>query len=131
FYLAGALLGPLLLANIGLGARRWLITATVIAAGLQLLNLMAKFLWLVSSDIFELKASARLLSSQLRTLLLLRGALLIAGGMVLPLQSQGTVSLALVLAIAFCGEIVGRYLFFVSVVPKNMAASYLSGQKVA
>jgi len=131
FYLTGALLGPLMAANIGLGARQWLITAAVIAAGLQLLNLMVKFLWLVSSDTFELKASARLLSSQLRTLLLLRSALLLLGGIVLPLQSHGAVSLAVVLAITFCGEIAGRYLFFVSVVPKNMAAAYLSGHKAA
>src|SRR5215510_4347087 len=57
FYLAGALLGPLLAANIGLGARQWLVLAAVGAAGLQLLNLFVKFLWLVSSDVFELKAS--------------------------------------------------------------------------
>jgi hypothetical protein len=30
-----------------------------------------------------------------------------------------------------CGEFVGRYLFFVSVVPKNMAASYLTAGKAA
>jgi len=131
FYLAGAMLGPLLAANIGLGARPWLIGAAVGAAGLQLLNLMVKFLWLVSSDAFELKASARLLSAQLRSLLLVRCALLVAGGIVLPLQAHGTVGLAIALAAAFCGEILGRYLFFVSVVPKNMAASYLSSQRVA
>src|SRR5438128_11138549 len=61
FYLAGALLGPLLAANMGLGARRWLTMTIVAAAGAQLLNLALKFLWLVSSDTFELKATARLL----------------------------------------------------------------------
>jgi len=131
FYLAGALLGPLLAANLGLGARQWLISAAVVAAGLQLLNLLVKFLWLVSSDIFELKASARLLSAQLRPLLLMRCVLLVVGGIVLPLQSQSAVSLAVAFATAFAGEILGRYLFFVSVVPKNMAASYLSGRKAA
>jgi hypothetical protein len=95
------------------------------------LNLAVKFLWLVNSDVFELKASARLLSAQLRSLLLLRCALLVLGGIVLPLQAQGAVSLAFALAMAFSGEILGRFLFFVSVVPKNMAASYLSGQKAA
>lgn len=131
FYLAGALLGPMLAANIGLGAQPWLITAGVIAAWLQLLNLLVKFLWLVSSDAFELKASARLLSAQLRSLLLLRCALLVVGGIVLPLQVRGAVGLAFALGTAFCGEILGRYLFFVSVVPKNMAASYLSSDKAA
>jgi formate dehydrogenase iron-sulfur subunit len=42
FYLAGALLGPLLAANIGFRAQSWLITAAVVAAGLQLLNLVVK-----------------------------------------------------------------------------------------
>jgi DMSO reductase anchor subunit len=114
-----------------LGAQPWLITAVVVAAGLQLLNLMVKFLWLVSSDTFELKATARLLSAQLRSLLLLRSALLVVGGVILPLRAHAAVGLAVALALAFCGEILGRYLFFVSVVPKNMAASYLSGRKAA
>jgi formate dehydrogenase iron-sulfur subunit len=131
FYLASALLGPLLAANMRLGAQPWLITAVVVAAGLQLLNLMVKFLWLVSSDTFELKATARLLSAQLRSLLLLRSALLVVGGVILPLRAHAAVGLAVALALAFCGEILGRYLFFVSVVPKNMAASSLSGRKAA
>lgn len=131
FYLTGALLGPLLAANIGLGARQWLISVAVVAAGLQLLNLLVKFLWLVSSDIFELKASARLLSVNLRPLLLVRCTLLVVGGIVLPLQAQSAISLAVALLTAFAGEILGRYLFFVSVVPKNMAASYLSSRKAA
>jgi DMSO reductase anchor subunit len=131
FYLSGAVLGPLLAAAIGLGARPLLLTVAIVAAGLQLLNLGMKFLWLVSSDTFELKASARLLSTQLRSLLLLRSALLIVGGIILPLQSHSMAGLTAALALAFCGEIVGRYLFFVSVVPKNMAASYLSSHKAA
>jgi DMSO reductase anchor subunit len=131
FYLAGAILGPLLAANIGLGARPWLITAVVVASGLQFLNIATKFLWLASSDTFELKASAGLLSLQLRSLLLARCALLLLGGVVLPLRSQSATGLAIALAAAFCAEILGRYLFFVSVVPKNMAASYLTSQKAA
>jgi hypothetical protein len=35
------------------------------------------------------------------------------------------------LLIALAGEVLGRYVFFVSVVPKNMAASYLSAGKAA
>jgi DMSO reductase anchor subunit/ferredoxin len=131
FYLAGALLGPLFVADMRLGTQPWLITAVVIAAGLQLLNLMVKFLWLVSSDSFELKATARLLSAQLRSLLLLRSALLVVGGLILPLRAHTAAGLAVALALAFFGEILGRYLFFVGVVPKNMAASYLSGRKAA
>jgi formate dehydrogenase iron-sulfur subunit len=131
FYLAGAILGPLLAASIGLGAKEWLLTATTAAAGLQLLNLAIKFFWLVGSDTFELKASARLLSTQLRSLLLLRSTLLIVGGIILPLQSRSIAGLGAALVLAFCGEILGRYLFFVSVVPKNIATSYLASHKAA
>jgi hypothetical protein len=63
--------------------------------------------------------------------LLLRSGLLILGGIILPLQSQGVAGLAAALALSFFGEILGRYLFFVSVVPKNMAASYLGSHKAA
>jgi formate dehydrogenase iron-sulfur subunit len=131
FYLAGAILGPLLAGAIGLGAKEWLLAATAVAAGLQLFNLAIKFFWLVSSDTFELRASGRLLSTQLRSLLLLRTALLIVGGVILPLQSRSVAGIGAALALAFCGEILGRYLFFVSVVPKNMATSYLRSHKAA
>jgi hypothetical protein len=57
--------------------------------------------------------------------------LLILGGIILPLQSRSMAGLTSALALAFCGEILGRYLFFVSVVPKNMAASYLGSHKAA
>jgi hypothetical protein len=35
------------------------------------------------------------------------------------------------LVLAFAAEIVGRYLFYVSVVPKNVAAPYLAVQERA
>jgi len=131
FYLTGALLGPLLAANMRIGGGRWLTTLIVAAASVQLLNLALKFLWLVSSDTIELKASARLLSAQLRSPLLLRSVLLVLGGIVLPMYSSSPIATAAALGMAFCGEIIGRYLFFVSVVPKNMAASYLTAGKAA
>jgi hypothetical protein len=49
----------------------------------------------------------------------------------LPLFVPTTLGTYASLALAFGGEILGRYLFFVSVVPKNMAASYLSAGKAA
>ncbi len=131
FYLAGVLLGPLLAANIGVGARRGLTMMIVTASAAQLLNLALKFFWLASSDTFELKATARLLSMQLRSLLMVRSALLVLGGIVLPLYSTTAIVTAAALGLAFCGEVAGRYLFFVSVVPKNMAASYLTAGRAA
>jgi len=131
FYLTAALLGPLLAASIGVGDRRWLMGAAVAAAGAQLLNQALKFLWLTSSDIFEAQASARLLSTTLTSALLGRAALLLVGGIAIPLFLPTAIGACGSLGLALAGEILGRYLFFVSVVPKNMAASYLSIEKVA
>jgi hypothetical protein len=39
--------------------------------------------------------------------------------------------LALALALALAGEILGRYLFFVSVVPRHLAAPYLAAASEA
>jgi hypothetical protein len=129
--LTGALLGLLLAATMQLGSRRWLPMLIVSIASVQLLNLALKFLWFASSDSFELKATARLLSTQLRFLLMSRSALLVLGGIALPLFSSSVSAAGVALGVVFCSELIGRYLFFVSVVPKNMAASYLTAGKAA
>lgn len=129
FHLTGVLLGPLLVASLGVGNRRWLAAATIAAALAQLLNQATRYFWMAASDSFELQASARLLSTVLASRFLMRGGLLILGGIVLPLvrlNARGSWA-----ALALGGEILGRYLFFVSVVPKNMAASYLSASRAA
>jgi DMSO reductase iron-sulfur subunit len=132
FFLTGMLLGSLLAASLGIGDRRWLITAVVVAAAGQLLNQAIKFFWLTASDSFELQASARLLSTTLASRFLWSCALLVLGGIVLPLFSTTWMGASASLLIALASEILGRYIFFVSVVPKNMAASYVSaGRAVA
>jgi formate dehydrogenase iron-sulfur subunit len=130
FFLTGAVLGPLFAANLGVGGERLLALSCVAGATAQLLNQALKFLRLISSDLFELQASARLLSAILARPLLLRGALLVVGGIALPLYGSRSAWLAS-LPVALSGEIVGRYLFYVSVVPKNIAASYLVAEKEA
>jgi hypothetical protein len=79
-----------------------------------------------------LQASARLLSTTLASRFLWSCALLVLGGIVLPLFSTTWMGASASLLIALASEILGRYIFFVSVVPKNMAASYVSaGRAVA
>jgi len=128
FFLTALVLGPLFAVAIGATQGRSVVLIGVIAASAQLLNQVMRFLWLIASDLFELQASARLLSTSLAKILLLRGALLIAGGIVLPLSGSGLARFGAV-AVAFGGEIAGRYLFYVSVVPKNIAAPYLAAQE--
>jgi DMSO reductase anchor subunit len=130
FFLTAAILGPLFAANISVGNQRSLMLITVVAAATQLLNQALKFLWLTASDSFELQASARLLSTTLARQFLLRGALLLAGGIALPLVVS-RLAWIVALLMAFSGEIVSRYLFYVSVVPKNIAAPYLASSREA
>ena len=95
--------------------------STLAAASAQLLNLVMRLVELATSDEFELRASARLFGNDLKNRLIVRIALLITGGIVLPLMHLP----AAALLVAIAGELLGRYLFFVSVVPRNMAASFL------
>ena len=100
-------------------------------AASQFLLLALRFLRCIASDSIELNGTARLLSTVLRRALLIRGVLLALGAIALPLLVSGSgaspvLVMALALALALGGEILGRYLFFVSVVPRHMAAPYLA-----
>jgi len=130
FILTAALLGPLFAGAIGASQGRLLMLLGVAAASAQLLNQTLRFLWLSSSDTFELQSCARLLATALTRPLLLRGVFLVAGGIALPLSGYHLTRFA-ALPVALAGEILGRYLFYVSVVPKNLAAPYLSAQERA
>jgi DMSO reductase anchor subunit len=79
----------------------------------------------VATDSIELKGTARLLSTTFKPQFMARALLLGAGGIVLPLVATGRVMPWAAFALALASEIVGRYLFFVSVVPKHMATPYL------
>jgi formate dehydrogenase iron-sulfur subunit len=123
FYLTGLLLGPLFLGPLGIVVP----AAAVVAAGAaQLLNQLVNLLALAGSDEFELRASARLLTGELRNLLLARIGLLIVGGILLPLLHAPAAAFVLALA----GETLSRYLFFVSVVPKSVASTF-TGRRAA
>lgn len=118
FHLTAWLLGPLFLAALGVRIPPML---TLAAASAQLLNLVTRLIELTCSDEFELRASARLLGNDLKNLLFWRMVLLITGGVALPLLDLPVYALL----VATAGELLGRYLFFVSVVPRNMAAPFL------
>ena len=119
FHLTALVLGPTFLRALGVD-----VPPVVIAtfASLQLMNQLLKLLRLMRSDEFELQASARLLSQDLDKVLIARLTLLVLGGIVLTMA--GFPKLAFLAALP--GELAGRYLFFVSVVPRNMAMPWLS-----
>jgi formate dehydrogenase iron-sulfur subunit len=125
FNLTAAALGPLLAAAAGSAATRWPIAISVGMAAAQLLLIAIRFVSLIASDSIELRGTARLLSTTLRGRFLARGVLLAAGGVVLPLLASSAATLWAALAIALGGELLGRYLFFVSAVPTHMATPYV------
>jgi formate dehydrogenase iron-sulfur subunit len=125
FNFTGAALGPLLVLAVGASDARGLAFAAATMAGAQLLLIALRFVRLVATDSIELKGTARLLSTSLKPLFLARALLLGAGGVALPLVMSGSVLPWIAFALALAGEIIGRYLFFVSVVPKHMATPYL------
>jgi DMSO reductase anchor subunit len=99
-------------------------TASGIAASAIAATGLWKYITLARSSEFESRQSARLLRRTLRKQVAWRFALLtLACFPALPGPA------ALVLALA--GEVLGRYLFFVSVVPRNMAATFFSGREAA
>jgi hypothetical protein len=81
--------------------------------------------------VFELRASSLLLSGRLQNLFVTRLAVLAVAGVVLPLVATRGWVVAMTFAAALAGEWLGRYLFFVSAVPKNMAAGFASGERRA
>ena len=125
FNLTAACLGPLLAAALGTSDPRRLSIAAAAMAAVQLLLVAVRFVQLIASAQIELHGTARLLSTTLRAQFITRGVLLSLGGVVLPLVAAGAAAWWAALGLALAAEILGRYLFFVSVVPKHMATPYL------
>ena len=131
FFSTGLLLGPLFVMAMNVRAP-WLPWAAAAGGAAQLITQMLKLLWLSRSEQFELRASSLLLSGRFRRAFLSRLGLLIASGIVAPLAASGQPAAVAALVVALAGEWLGRWLFFVSVVPKNIAAAFTtSGRRAA
>ena len=131
FYLSAAFTGSIFAALFLPELRRPLLLFAAGAAAASLLEQIVRLLWLANSDVFEMRATARLLSTRLRPWLVLRAAGLIVACFCL-LRSPLTLTENLaVLGLAMTLEVLGRWLFFVSVVPKSIASSYLQTREAA
>jgi DMSO reductase anchor subunit/ferredoxin len=130
FFSTALLLGPLFIRAMDAASAIWLIRIAISGGSAQLVTQSLKFLWLARSDLFELRGSALLLSSRLRRAFLVRLALLISASIALPLLPGRAPAIAALL-IALVGEWLGRWLFFVSVVPKNIAATFAAAGRRA
>jgi DMSO reductase iron-sulfur subunit len=124
------LLGPLFVRATGVAEAPWTAWAAVGGGAAQLLTQAMKFLWLARSEEFELRAAALLLSGRLRRAFLARMGILIAVCVATPLADRAPAPIAILL-LALAGEWLGRWLFFVSVVPKNIAAAFTGAGRAA
>jgi Fe-S-cluster-containing dehydrogenase component/DMSO reductase anchor subunit len=128
FNLTALTLGPLFAAAAGAGNSRGLAVACAAMAGAQFVVLALKLFRLSGADTVELQASSRLLATTLRRPFIARGVLLALGAIALPLFTSNAPVLWAAFGLALAGEIIGRYLFFVSAVPKHPAAPYLGSE---
>jgi DMSO reductase anchor subunit/ferredoxin len=131
FFSTALLLGPLFVAVLNGDVPMWVRIAAVAGAAGQLLTQMLRFLWLSQSDSFELRGTSLLLSGRLRDLLLTRLSILVLAAIPIPFAIGSGWALSTAFAASLIGEWLGRYLFFVSVVPKNLGAAFSSGNRSA
>jgi DMSO reductase anchor subunit len=125
FFATALLLGPLFVRVTGVDVS-WVAWAASAGGAAQLTVQALKFLWLSRSETFELRASSLLLAGRFRRAFLVRLAVLIGAGILTPLLAASTLPIAIAFTLALSGEWLGRWLFFVTVVPKNMAAAFSS-----
>ena len=131
FFSTALLLGPAFVHMLDPRVPEAVLLVSVAGGAGQLMVQAGKFLWLSQSEIFELRSSSVLLAGRLRTLFVTRLLILIVAGIVIPMAGASPLLTRSAFAAALGGELLGRYLFFVSVVPKNIAAAFTSSSRRA
>jgi DMSO reductase iron-sulfur subunit len=124
FYLTAILLGSAG-ANVLSGASPLTQTAIIVAGIVGVVATIAKLTWLAGCASHERQGVFILLFTVLSNLLILRFLLLSVGLLLVPFAQSRWSALPVALLL-IAGEFVSRYLFFVSVVPSNIATEYLS-----
>ncbi len=120
------LLGPLFVGAWNLVNAPWVPLAAAFGGAAQLLTQLLRYFWLSRSDLFELRGASLLLGGRFQNLFVFRLVILLAAGIVVPLAADPGWPMTLAFLTALAGEWLGRYLFFVTVVPKNLGASFVS-----
>jgi len=123
FYLTAALLGSAG-ANILTGASPLTQTTTILAGIATIVTMGIKIVWLARSAAHERRGAYTLLFTVLSNLLMLRILLLSGALLLVPFAQSRWMALPVALLL-IAGEFISRYLFFVSVVPSNIATEYL------
>jgi len=98
-----------------------------VAAATAVVAFALRYFRISTSDRVELRSTARLLAASYAWPVVIRGLLLLAGAVVLPLTSVRPTVLAGAVVLTLASEIIGRYVFFVTAVPRHMTAAYVGG----
>jgi len=125
FVLTSAALGPLFAAAVGVASGGLVAVLSAGMAAAQFTLLGVRYRRLSASDCLASRRTIQLLTTVFAPRLAARGALLLVGGVVLPFASGHWLIAQAALALVIGGELLGRYLFFVSAVPKHLTAPYL------
>ncbi len=124
FFLTAALFGALSASTLR-GATPLTQSLFTLVAMLVFVAGAAKLFWLYRSEAHELRGAAILLLTVLSTPLFTRYALLASALIALPF-AHGPLALLGITTLVLAGELLSRWLFFVSVVPTNIAMQYLA-----
>lgn len=104
--------------------------ALILMAGLvQFGSILIKLFYILSREEYELRGSAKLLTQRFRTPFLIRIGSLLMPLVGIPLASVGKPNffwMGTLFAMTLASELLGRYLFFVTVVPKNRPEGYFT-----
>jgi Fe-S-cluster-containing dehydrogenase component/DMSO reductase anchor subunit len=131
FFLTGALLGVLFTVATGNApAAGWRGVVVALSLGIAGITALAQHQHR-RAGVIELRATAALVDTALAHVVRWRFALLALGGVALPLLSAAPSVMTLALAFAIAGELLGRYVFFASAVPKHMTAPYVAARRAA
>lgn len=102
-------------------AAHWLLTLMFATFGIT----ASKLAWLANSSVHELFSSWQLHKMYLARLMTLRVTLLISGGWLISVASNECLCISAA-GLILSSEMIGRYLFFVSVIPTDIASGYLA-----
>jgi len=131
FYLSALLTGTLAASLFIPSPRHALVYAATAAALLSSTQQLIKLFSLLHSSLFELRASGELLRYRFPMPVTVRVSITFLIAWALTSLNSSLWLHADCLAAAIVAELLGRYLFFVSVVPKSMAAPYLKERRAA
>jgi DMSO reductase anchor subunit len=131
FYFTALLTGSLAASMIIQRANNELNIAASLIATLLITQQAAKLTWLLRSRTSELRATGTLIRFRLLSKFAARLSALAVVALATRYISVHAWVLAISLALAIGSEFLGRYLFFVSVVPKSMAAPYMRKERAA